>query len=116
MTRTKNKTSRARVDPPVNRIEFSRLQPAVEYVPEADASGASGPVHEKKMKSGLVNSYLSPPEKKSAGASSKKSFKLKSPGPDESVSKKRAHKLGPSAPAVLPSFLSIFEASEDSAV
>ena len=81
MTRTNNRSSRARVDQPVNRIEFNRLQPAVENVPEADASGASSPEHEKKKKSGSVGSYLSSPMK---GSSVKKplktmSFKTKSP-------------------------------------
>ena len=76
MTRTKNKTSRARVDQPVNRIEFNRLQPAVENVPEADASGASGPAHEKKDKYGSKRSHLSPSGKKSPA---KKSYKIKSP-------------------------------------
>jgi hypothetical protein len=68
MARTKNKSSRARVDQAVNRIEFNRLQPAVEYVPEADASGASGPAHEKKEKYGLAGSYLSSPVKKKSSA------------------------------------------------
>ena len=76
MVKTKKKSSRARVDQPVNRIEFNRLQPAVEYVPEADASGASGPAHEKKKKSGSAGSYLSSPVKES---SVKKSFKIKFP-------------------------------------
>jgi len=76
MTRTKNKTSRARVDQPVNRIEFNRLQPAVENGPETDASGASGSVLENESQSVMEGSYLSPLGRKSP---SKKSFKTKSP-------------------------------------
>jgi len=132
MTRTKNKTSRARVDQPVNRIEFNRLQPAVKNVPEADASGASGPVYEKENKSGSVGSNLSPPMRKS---SSKRSFKTKSPksaparvvaefadtaSTPRSKSKhsgrsggRKSRKSPSSAPAVVQdSFLSILEGSE----
>ena len=79
MTKKIKKQERSRVDQPVNRIEFNRLQPAVDNVPVMDASGASGSVHENENQSGSAGSYLSTPKKKSAGASGKKSFKLKSP-------------------------------------
>ena len=136
MVKTKKKSSRARVDQPVNRIEFNRLQPAVEYVPEADASGASGPAHEKKKKSGSAGSYLSSPVNKS---SAKKSFKIKSPksapasvvadgaavespgalhikSPGKSGKKKKAFGSPSSAPIHRESSLSSGEESDDSAV
>ena len=131
--KTRIKSSRARVDRPVNRIEFNRLQPAVEDMPEADASGASGPAHEKKIKSGSVGSYLSPPKRKS---SAKKSFKTKSPmsapasmvadvagiespgakSPEESGKKKKASWTPSSVPSLLESSLLEDEDSDDSAV
>ena len=127
MTKKIKKQERARVDQPVNRIEFNRLQPAVENVPVTDASGASGSVHENENQSGSAGSYLSTPKRKSSGASGKKSFKLKSPksapaqaGADStpkskvkssgksgnSAGKKKVRKSPASAPAELGASLS----------
>ena len=75
--KTRNKSS-AHVDRPVKRIEFNRLQPAVESAPEADASGASVAVREKKnrsKRSGSEVSHLRSAEKGSAGSAFKKSSK-----------------------------------------
>ena len=140
MTRTKNKSSRARVDRPVNRIEFNRLQPAVEYGPETDASGASGSVLENENQSVMEGSYLSPRGRKSPSASDKKSFKTKSPksaparvvaesadtaSTPRSKSKpsgrsggRKSRKSPSSAPAALPdsSLSNIEDSEEDSAV
>ena len=75
--KTRNKSS-AHVDRPVNRIEFNRLQPAVESAPEADASGASVAARERKNRSersGSKVSHLRSAEKKSSGSAFKKSSK-----------------------------------------
>jgi hypothetical protein len=63
--KTRNKPSRARVDRPVNRIEFNRLQPAVEAAPEMDASAASVAVREKENRSERSGSKV--PYLRSAG-------------------------------------------------
>ena len=72
----KNILSRARVDRPVNRIEFNRLQPAVDSAPEVDASGASDSVRENKsriIRSGSKGSHLRSAGKESVGSPFKRS-------------------------------------------
>ena len=83
------KSTRARLDQPVNRIEFNRFDPAVELKLGEDASGASEPTLEKKnrpKRSGLAKAthLHSSPKSADAGSlasgkkSSKKSEKLTS--------------------------------------
>ena len=50
-TRMKSKTTRARLDQPVNRIEFNRFDPAVELGLGEGASGAPESMPEKKNRS-----------------------------------------------------------------
>ena len=77
-TRMNRKSTRARLDQPVNRIEFNRFDPAVELGLGDGASGAPESKPEKKnrsKRSGSEASHLRSAEKGSAGSAFKKSSK-----------------------------------------